>query len=286
MNDDPKNAASRGRSLSRQILGNDFDLVNKYATKYNTPMSPALPAANQTRMNRAQTYAAMPNMSYGGYSGGYSTASSSLSSMNSSQRAKVRRQPSNLINASTMGQWDSNEVVNQEQDMSAAMNAMVSSYATRVNDDAAFLNEIEDEAEVNAEFGKAERAEEWSVKEVCYWLNHIHLDKYIKAFRAQIIDGSILLRDLDESILMNELGVKRLHVKKLLREITKLKNKSPKLKREINDGRDELIQSLRAEIDQLKEKNKTLTQELDIYKNAKQSAGVSVYSANRSNYKL
>lgn len=117
----------------------------------------------------------------------------------------------------------------QEQDMSAAMSAMVSSYQTRLNDEATFLDEIQDEAEENEDFAKEERADEWTVKEVCFWLNKIHLDKYIKGFRDQIIDGSILLRDLDEVMLINELGIKKLHVKKLLREITKLKNKATKV---------------------------------------------------------
>lgn len=67
------------------------------------------------------------------------------------------------------------------------------------------------------------------MKEVCHWLNKIHLDKYIGSFRNQIIDGSILLRDLDEAMLINELGIKRLHVKKVLREIAKLKAKCPKV---------------------------------------------------------
>eukprot|EP00484_Ammonia_sp_Unknown_P013322 CAMPEP_0197056984 /NCGR_PEP_ID=MMETSP1384-20130603/91901_1 /TAXON_ID=29189 /ORGANISM="Ammonia sp." /LENGTH=67 /DNA_ID=CAMNT_0042491203 /DNA_START=16 /DNA_END=215 /DNA_ORIENTATION=+ len=51
-----KEPDKRGRSLSRQILGNDLDLVNKYATKYNAP-------AVHGRMKRTQTYSAVP--SYG-----------------------------------------------------------------------------------------------------------------------------------------------------------------------------------------------------------------------------
>ena len=46
--------ANRGRSLSRQILGSDLDLVNKYATKYNSskPKGAAL--------KRNQTYSSVP----------------------------------------------------------------------------------------------------------------------------------------------------------------------------------------------------------------------------------
>ena len=47
--------ANRGRSLSRQILGNDMDLVNKYASKYN-PQS----HTKQRSLHRTQTYSAVP----------------------------------------------------------------------------------------------------------------------------------------------------------------------------------------------------------------------------------
>lgn len=275
---------NRGRSLSRQILGNDLDLVNKYASKYNSKPKGA-------GLKRTQTYSAVPNPyasygAYGGYGGGgggngynyshgYGSGSgSSTGSGYGSARRKPRRQPSNLINASTLTQWDQNAMNSQEQDMSAAMSAMVSSYQNRLNDEATFLDEIQDEAEDNEDFAKEERADEWTVKEVCFWLNKIHLDKYIKGFRDQIIDGSILLRDLDESMLLNELGIKKLHVKKLIREITKLKNKATKLKKENNDTRDELIQSLRTEVEELKAKNKSLQQELQQLKlKTKSSSG-------------
>merc|ERR1712129_457487 len=145
---------------------------------------------------------------------------------------------------------------------SQAMNAMVSSYQNKLEKEADFLDEMEDEAMHNSDFANAQRAEDWSVKEVCYWLNRIHLDKYMKAFRDQIIDGSILLRDLDPFMLENELSVKRLHVRKIMREIEKLKVKSLKFKKESNDTRDELIVSLRNEIEELKQKNKALLQRL------------------------
>ena len=46
--------ANRGRSLSRQILGNDLDLVNKYASKYNSSKPKG------AHMKRTQTYSAVP----------------------------------------------------------------------------------------------------------------------------------------------------------------------------------------------------------------------------------
>eukprot|EP01083_Nonionella_stella_P219736 786814_1 len=233
-----KSYSNRGRSLSRQILGNDMDLLNKYQSKYSSPNS------HSGGLKRTQTYTSVPNPygtgGYGSYNGygmntayghGYGSGSGSSTGSGSSRR-QPRRQPSNLINSSTISQWDNSSINTQQEDMSAAMNQMVNSYSSRVEADAQFLNEIEDEAADNDEFGKPENAENWSVKEVCYWLNNIHLDKYIQPFKSQIIDGSILLRDLDQQMLVNELAVKRLHVKKLIREINKLKNKSAKFKKE------------------------------------------------------
>jgi len=281
-------AKHNGRSLSRQILGSDLDLVNKYASKYAPSASKQ---SSKRSLGSASSYTAVPNPAYGGgytnyssyaahqpsasYQHGYGSGSSHSSSgslyggVPSSKRSKPpknRRQPSNLMNPTSASQWDQSTLDHQTQDMSAAMSAMVNSYQSRVAEEADFLDEIQHEASQSPDFAKPERADEWSVKEVCYWLNTIHLDKYIKPFRDQIIDGSILLRDLDDAMLVNELGVKRLHVKKLQREIGKLAAKSAKLKKESNDQRDELIEQLREEISELERKNKRLLRELHTVK--------------------
>jgi len=282
MNSTSKTNDNRGRSLSRQMLGNDLDLVNKYASKYAP--SASKPSSRRTA-TATSSYSALPNSYGGGYgnytgythqasasyqhgygSGSSNSSSSSLYGSRSKPAPKNRRQPSNLMSSATASQWDAHTVDHQQQDMSAAMSAMVNSYQSRVAEEAEFLDEMQHEAEQSEDFARPSRAEEWSVKEVCFWLNKIHLDKYIKPFRDQIIDGSILLRDLDEQMLVNELGVKRLHVKKLQREIGKLLSKSTKLKKESNDQRDELISTLRQEIEELETKNKRLLRELHTVK--------------------
>eukprot|EP01084_Bolivina_argentea_P126583 224113_1 len=169
--------ANRGRSLSRQILGPDMDLVNKYASKYN-------PSQNG-HIKRTQTYSAIPNGSYGGYGGhgstynpyqsgggayhGYGSGSGSstgsYSNNTSSKNKKSRRTPSNLIQANNTTAWDPNAVTSQQQDMSQAMSAMVDSYQNRIVEQAAFLDEIQDDAEEDENFAKKENADDWSVKE-------------------------------------------------------------------------------------------------------------------------
>ena len=143
--------------------------------------------------------------------------------------------------------------------MSEAMKAMVTSYQKRLSADTAFLDELQLDAANDSNFANPKRADHWTVKEVCFWLSQIHLDKYITAFRDQIIDGSILVRDLNESMLLNDLGVKRLHVNKLMREIKKLRAKS-----KMNDGdpKDEIIRDLRREVAELKEANVRISSQL------------------------
>ena len=135
--------------------------------------------------------------------------------------------------------------------MSEAMRSMVASYQKQIHSESSFLDEIQQKAEDDTDFANEQRADDWSVKEVCYWLSQIHLDKYIKSFRSQIIDGSILLRDLNQSILQSDLGVKRLHVNKMMREIKKLRAKCKM--EETKDPKDALIHSLRQEIEELKQ---------------------------------
>jgi hypothetical protein len=70
--------------------------------------------------------------------------------------------------------------------------------------------------------------ESWTVVEVWSWLQKIKLGMYGQQFRENQIDGSILKHDLTEAILQEELGVKRLHLAKFMRELEKLRNQGQK----------------------------------------------------------
>merc|ERR1711971_471359 len=78
-----------------------------------------------------------------------------------------------------------------------------------------------------------------------------------------MVDGSILLLDLDEMMLVSALGIKRLHVRKIMREIKKLENKCTKYTNDNSDTRNELIKSLKTEIDELKKKNNALQSQVN-----------------------
>ncbi|ETO28348.1 neurabin-1-like protein [Reticulomyxa filosa] len=108
------------------------------------------------------------------------------------------------------------------EEMSDAMK-MVDSMQSRTTESSKVLSEMEERILKDSSFGRHENADKWSTLEVCHWLNSIYLNKYANNFSSLSIDGSILLNDLDENMLTTELGIKKIHLKKCLREISKLK---------------------------------------------------------------
>uniref|UniRef100_A0A7S0TBJ4 Calmodulin n=1 Tax=Elphidium margaritaceum TaxID=933848 RepID=A0A7S0TBJ4_9EUKA len=85
------------------------------------------------------------------------------------------------------------------------------------------LEENEDEKE---EFGVAEQAADWNRFEVAHWLDaEVHLNEYKTSFMKGHVDGSILLSDLSRDFLVMELGVKTVHVEKILRAIQALRDR-------------------------------------------------------------
>ncbi|ETO27290.1 hypothetical protein RFI_09842, partial [Reticulomyxa filosa] len=64
----------------------------------------------------------------------------------------------------------------------------------------------------------------WTCEEVGCWLISINCKMYITSFIEQYIDGTILLSDIGEHELKNDLAVKSMHCKKIIREIHHLKH--------------------------------------------------------------
>merc|ERR1712157_652086 len=88
------------------------------------------------------------------------------------------------------------------------------------------MNELEKQQEENDNFGAIENAENWNHFEVAHWLDsEVKLQEYMVAFIKEGIDGSILLSDLGNDYLTMELGVKRVHVQKIMRAIVELRDK-------------------------------------------------------------
>ncbi|ETO30170.1 hypothetical protein RFI_06948, partial [Reticulomyxa filosa] len=96
------------------------------------------------------------------------------------------------------------------------------------------MKDLTQKAEQDSEFAKAvsaqvivllcfENAKKWQYQEVCYWLDLIEFPQYIPAFAKHKIDGEIILRDMSDTILHEDLEVRRFHTGKIVREIQKLK---------------------------------------------------------------
>ena len=81
------------------------------------------------------------------------------------------------------------------------------------------LDEFEDEHAIDDPF-------EWTDDEVSDWLKQSGLKKYSKQFGKEGIDGKVLLVDLNKTNLKRDLGVKSVHVDKIMRGIQELRTRS------------------------------------------------------------
>jgi len=237
----------KNRTLSRTILGSDLDLINKYASKYGSSTNIAF--------NNPTKY----------YTKSF-TANNIYNYNNTSSNNIHKKQPS-LITTNNDALFNKNELISREQQMQQAMTNMLGSYNDKIMKHQNIVDEINYEKKINPEFGNIKNSDDWTNLEVCNWLIKIHLDKYLKNFMDQTIDGSILLRDLNENILKTELGVKALHVKKFQREIQKLREASPKFQ-EAQAKQDDkvLIKTLTMEVETLQNENVNLKNQIDSLK--------------------
>jgi len=226
------------RNYSRTLLQGDMDIINKYAAKYVPSRQSILNNSSsystyQNKMgltdsnNNNKSISSSPmsnnamtdfnninNMGILNLNNNTNNNNNNMNSTSSNDTQHKRRQPSNLIGSPNFQGLNEVEMNNAHNEMQEAMTSMLTSYQGRVEQQTKFLEDIEQQALNNPNFCKPENADNWTVQEVCHWLGTIHLEKYIQPFSDQTIDGSILLRDLDENILTNELGVKKIHVKK------------------------------------------------------------------------
>ncbi|ETO24298.1 hypothetical protein RFI_12857 [Reticulomyxa filosa] len=59
--------------------------------------------------------------------------------------------------------------------------------------------------------------------EVCFWLYQMQVEMYIPRFLKMGIDGNILIGDVNEKWLKEDLGIAKLHITKILRELERLR---------------------------------------------------------------
>eukprot|EP01084_Bolivina_argentea_P299091 515533_1 len=113
-----------------------------------------------------------------------------------------------------------------EREMRAAQNEIIQEEEKILNEEDKLFQELQEKEEEDENFGKIENAAEWNRYEVANWIdNEVKLNEYMINFMKGHVDGSILLSDLGHDFLIRELGVKRVHVEKIMRAIVKLRDK-------------------------------------------------------------
>jgi len=251
--DSDSSSKRRSKTLTRtrSLLQGDMDLINRYAIKYGSKFGGSNSALNR-QASGLPVHSPSPSLV------------SSPQPNQPQQPPQQRRKPSNLVSSSSAHQWGVDALSEEHSQMVNAMNSMISQQSVVLDRKKRILDMVEEASNdsSNPDFGKLERADDWDVLEVCWWLSSIHLDKYLETFHSLTVDGSILLRDLDETVLLKEIGIKRLHVRKMMREIQKLRDLSPKFKKMKQDeNNNPQLQSLKAEIEALKKENHHLREE-------------------------
>eukprot|EP01083_Nonionella_stella_P296644 1007693_1 len=113
-----------------------------------------------------------------------------------------------------------------EREMRKQMNEMTNNEMVILKEEEKLYQDLEKEEEEKTDFGIIENAMEWNRFEVGHWIDvEVKLNEYMTNFMKAHVDGSILLSDLGENYLVSELGVKRVHVAKILRAIVELRDK-------------------------------------------------------------
>jgi len=161
------------------------------------------------------------------------------------------RRPSNMIHAQDADHWSDRAIVNLEKQMTKALIVQGTAEMEKAEEEEEYIADIQNQAEQDPNWAKPERAMKWSPKEVAFWLDSIELSQYARKFDEEACDGSMLLNDLDKVMLSQDMGIKNLHVGKILREVDKL--------RKLN--KDELQESYK-DWNELIEDNKQLSERL------------------------
>merc|ERR1712154_169093 len=90
----------------------------------------------------------------------------------------------------------------------------------------AFLKELEEMKANDENFGDVIKVRQWNTNEVCWFFHSINLGDYVDGIREIKINGEILIEDTSPEMLSRDIGVKRIHINQILRQIDDLKHKA------------------------------------------------------------
>eukprot|EP01084_Bolivina_argentea_P033191 61427_1 len=138
-------------------------------------------------------------------------------------RGKKHKRGASLIKNENEG-LDGMQLSAAEREMREAMMQMANQEVQAVQQEEKLYDKLEEQEQKDPNFGKTENCENWTTFEVAAWLETVKLNEYMTAFMQIGVDGSSLLYDLDRHSMMTELGVKRVHIEKLIRAIRELRD--------------------------------------------------------------
>eukprot|EP00485_Elphidium_margaritaceum_P001634 CAMPEP_0202688804 /NCGR_PEP_ID=MMETSP1385-20130828/4227_1 /ASSEMBLY_ACC=CAM_ASM_000861 /TAXON_ID=933848 /ORGANISM="Elphidium margaritaceum" /LENGTH=1128 /DNA_ID=CAMNT_0049343849 /DNA_START=77 /DNA_END=3463 /DNA_ORIENTATION=+ len=134
------------------------------------------------------------------------------------------RTHSNLMNSELATKdWNVYDMSILEQEMTSAMTTMVDVMKEQVDQEIEFKQEMENRLETNPDILKPENAFKWTPYEVVHWVEQMGMERYSRYFAQENVDGPMLLEDVNEELLTQQLGVRAIHAKKIMREIVGLK---------------------------------------------------------------
>uniref|UniRef100_A0A7S0TE08 Calmodulin n=1 Tax=Elphidium margaritaceum TaxID=933848 RepID=A0A7S0TE08_9EUKA len=139
---------------------------------------------------------------------------------------RTRRSIAGALTTEAIAEVDDIALANEARMMRAQMLEMNNVEMQHLKEEETLFKQLEENEDEKEEFGVAEQAADWNRFEVAHWLDaEVHLNEYMTSFMKGRVDGSILLSDLSRDFLVMELGVKMVHVEKILRAIQALRDR-------------------------------------------------------------
>eukprot|EP00485_Elphidium_margaritaceum_P023466 CAMPEP_0202711326 /NCGR_PEP_ID=MMETSP1385-20130828/23156_1 /ASSEMBLY_ACC=CAM_ASM_000861 /TAXON_ID=933848 /ORGANISM="Elphidium margaritaceum" /LENGTH=1374 /DNA_ID=CAMNT_0049371043 /DNA_START=58 /DNA_END=4182 /DNA_ORIENTATION=+ len=139
-----------------------------------------------------------------------------------SDQAKVDSTRPTLMDAENADKWEVAELSLAEIEMRHAMEQMVDDEMERYKVLQEFREELDRRA-ADPQFCVDVNADDWSCYEVAQWVARNGYEYAMKRFFDQQIDGNVLLYDVNDNMLVNQLGITQLHCNKFLRALQDLR---------------------------------------------------------------
>merc|ERR1719474_444270 len=150
-----------------------------------------------------------------------------LDAVQEHRREQARgRSDSNLIGGPGGGlsqDWTDQDLEVLQQEMQAAMFAMVEPMQQKLSEEEKFHHKMEQRLAENPDIMEPSNAMNWTKYEVARWVQEMQMERYVRYFVEERVDGPMLIEDMTQDMLESNLAVRTIHARKIMREIYNLK---------------------------------------------------------------